>query len=78
MELAERRAAIAIVPQEPFMFSGSVRENLDPLNEHSDERLQGLIVDVGLDQQVRLFALYPHAAMLRARWVGVQRLSSGC
>lgn len=33
--------------QDPFMFSGSVRTNLDPFDEHTDERLWEVSEQVG-------------------------------
>ena len=33
------RASISIIPQDPFLFSGSIRLNLDPFGQHSDETL---------------------------------------
>ena len=27
---------MAIIPQNPFLFSGTIRENLDPLNQYPD------------------------------------------
>ncbi|KAM6185957.1 ATP-binding cassette sub-family C member 10 [Rhynchocyon petersi] len=39
LELAELRSQLAIIPQEPFLFSGSVRENLDPKGLHEDSAL---------------------------------------
>lgn len=37
--LAELRRSISIIPQEPALFKGSLRRNLDPLAEHSDAEL---------------------------------------
>ncbi|XP_058410288.1 ATP-binding cassette sub-family C member 10 isoform X4 [Diceros bicornis minor] len=39
LELAELRSQLAIIPQEPFLFSGTVRENLDPRGLHEDGAL---------------------------------------
>lgn len=33
------RSQLAIIPQEPFLFSGTVRENLDPRGLHEDRAL---------------------------------------
>ncbi|XP_053458560.1 ATP-binding cassette sub-family C member 10 isoform X2 [Nycticebus coucang] len=39
LELPELRSQLAIIPQEPFLFSGTVRENLDPQGLHEDRAL---------------------------------------
>ena len=31
------RNSMAIIPQTPFVFSGTIRRNLDPLNKYTDE-----------------------------------------
>ncbi|KAD4178396.1 hypothetical protein E3N88_26987 [Mikania micrantha] len=37
--LHDLRSSFGIIPQEPTLFSGSIRYNLDPLSEHSDQEL---------------------------------------
>jgi ABC-type multidrug transport system fused ATPase/permease subunit len=33
------RDKIAIIPQEPVLFSGTIRSNLDPFDQHDDDSL---------------------------------------
>ncbi|KAJ4205036.1 hypothetical protein NW759_014700 [Fusarium solani] len=46
LRLKELRSRIHIIPQDPIFFSGTIRSNLDPQNQYSDEEiyecLQGL------------------------------------
>jgi ATP-binding cassette, subfamily C (CFTR/MRP), member 1 len=37
------RSSMAIIPQEPVMFGGTLRSNLDPFDEHSDEDLMDVL-----------------------------------
>jgi len=39
IELHDLRSRLGIIPQEPTLFSGSVRYNLDPLSEHIDQEM---------------------------------------
>jgi ABC-type multidrug transport system fused ATPase/permease subunit len=39
VKLHTLRSSMAIIPQEPVMFGGTLRTNLDPFGEHSDEEL---------------------------------------
>ena len=42
------RSKIAVIPQDPVLFSGEVRANLDPFGKHEDERLIEVLKRVGL------------------------------
>ncbi|GFH22354.1 ABC transporter, multidrug resistance associated protein, partial [Haematococcus lacustris] len=42
------RSKMSIIPQDPFMFSGSVRVNLDPFELHTDAQLWEVVNAVGL------------------------------
>lgn len=39
VSLNKLRSSIAIVPEEPIMFGGSLRTNVDPFNQHQDQEL---------------------------------------
>lgn len=46
------RKAIAVVPQDPFLFKGSVSQNLDPLNSLKPEALRSALKGVGLNLEL--------------------------
>jgi ABC-type multidrug transport system fused ATPase/permease subunit len=53
MPLAEGRSLFAIVPQEPHLFAGTLRHNLDRLGIHADERLWQVLEAVRMAAFVR-------------------------
>uniref|UniRef100_A0A1Y1KPK2 ABC transporter domain-containing protein n=1 Tax=Photinus pyralis TaxID=7054 RepID=A0A1Y1KPK2_PHOPY len=50
--LSELRSKISIIPQQPTIFSGSVRNNLDPFREYSDDILWKTLENVELKDPV--------------------------
>lgn len=46
------RHRVVVLPQEAFMFSGTLRENLDPLAIHTDEEIFRCLRAVGLHDYV--------------------------
>mmetsp|Transcript_44529 Transcript_44529/g.82875 ORF Transcript_44529/g.82875 Transcript_44529/m.82875 type:complete len:1660 (+) Transcript_44529:127-5106(+) len=46
------RSALGLVPQDPMLFSGTMRYNLDPFNEFSDEQIWSALRSVQLEHMV--------------------------
>lgn len=51
--LQEVRGRIAAIPQDPVLFSGTVRSNLDPFSKHTDAQLWEALGHVNLKDMVK-------------------------
>ncbi|KRT84878.1 ABC transporter ATP-binding protein, partial [Oryctes borbonicus] len=53
ISLTALRSRLSCIPQDPFLFSGTVRENLDPLNEYREPEIWSAINNANLISAVR-------------------------
>lgn len=45
--LHELRKKICIVPQDPFIMEGSLKYNIDPMDEFSEEAVEQVLIQIG-------------------------------
>ena len=48
MGLHSLRQHISVIPQVPFLFKGTVRQNIDPFDTASDEMIWSALTESGL------------------------------
>ncbi|XP_073988840.1 ATP-binding cassette sub-family C member 4-like isoform X2 [Rhodnius prolixus] len=53
LSLRSLRSSIAIIPQNPVLFSGNLRRNLDPFNEHPDYVLWRALDELDLSELLK-------------------------
>lgn len=52
------RKNIAIIPQDPVLFSGTFRENIDPFNRYTDDHVWDVIEKVGIKEMIPTLETY--------------------
>ena len=51
--LTELRSAIAVIPQDPVLFQGSIRYNLDPFDQYDDEAIWSAVQKSHLSDKIK-------------------------
>uniref|UniRef100_A0A0D3F3T2 Uncharacterized protein n=1 Tax=Oryza barthii TaxID=65489 RepID=A0A0D3F3T2_9ORYZ len=71
--LHDLRTRLSIIPQDPVMFEGTLRNNIDPLEEYSDEQIWEALNSCHLGDEVRKNELKLDSAENGNNWSAGQR-----
>lgn len=50
VDLNTLRSRITFIPQDPCLFTGSLRYNIDPFNQFSDQEIEKIAIEAGLQE----------------------------
>ncbi|XP_062527496.1 ATP-binding cassette sub-family C member 10 isoform X2 [Bombyx mori] len=67
LHLHSLRSRIGVIPQEPFIFSGSIRENVDPLRQYSETEVWRALEACGVRDAVSARGGLHHSAASLSR-----------
>ncbi len=59
---------MSIIPQDPTLFTGSIRSNLDPFNQHSDQEIWQVLTAIHLKSVVEALPLKLEAPVAECKF----------